>query len=202
MNNTLKRVLLGTTLLLVPYFSNAQALLEAPEQAPSPTQEQVLGAALEGQLETIEAALKSGYDVNSLDPGGRTALMYASYNGHMAVVAKLIEAGADINLKDQGGSTALMFASSGPFVDTVTLLLKNGADINAVDSNEHFSALMWAAAEGQVEIVKLLLKNKADITLKDVDGDTAESFASKAGKFEVVQVLKAAAEEAKAPEKE
>ena len=181
--------LLGLAFLLTPFSAIPQELAE-PAQ---PDQEQVLGAALEGQLELVVSALKNGYQVNAQDPAGRTAIMYAAYNGHTDIVKELIKAGAEVDLKDQGGSTALMFASSGPFIETVTLLLDKGTDINAIDSNEHFTALMWAAAEGQAEVVKLLLEHGADISLKDVDGDTAESFATKAGKFEVAQILKAAA---------
>ena len=124
--------------------------------------------------------------------------MFAAFNGHAPVVKTLVDAGADVNAQDITGSTALMFAASGPFTETVQLLLDSGAEINMVDNNEHFSALMWAAAEGQAEAVKLLLKNKADTTLKDIDGDTAESFAAKAGHAEVVAILQAA-EQAKKP---
>lgn len=177
--------------LTLPASVFAQALYE-PE-APAPDQQMVCGAALEGDLPTVVKALESGYKVNHPDPTGRTAIMYAAYNGHTAIVKELLLAGAEVNLKDEGGSTALMFASSGPFRETVILLLDKGAEINAIDSNEHFTALMWAAAEGQTDIVKLLLERGADLTLKDIDGDTAESFATKAGKFEVAQLLKAAA---------
>jgi ankyrin repeat protein len=155
-------------------------------------QQEVIEAALYGKIETIEKALEAGYEVNARDPENRTALMYAAFNGQTAIVQKLIDAGADVNAQDKTGSTALMFAASGPYAETVQLLLEAGAQINMVDNNEHWSALMWAAAEGQAEAVKLLLENKADTTLKDVDGDTAESFAAEKGHTAVVQILKAA----------
>ena len=109
-------------------------------------------------------------------------------------VVELIAAGADVNAQDKTGTTALMFAASAPGgAKTIQLLLDAGAKINTIDNNEHFTALMWAAAEGQLENVKLLLKHKADATLKDVDGDTAESFAAKAGHTAIVKILKEAA---------
>ena len=191
----MKKHLIPSLLAWLPILQSHQVSaqeLHDSEQA-APDQQLVCGAALEGDLETVVKALENGYKVNQPDPSGRTAIMYASYNGHTDVVKELLLAGAEVNLKDEGGSTALMFASSGPFRETVTLLLEKGAEINAIDNNEHFTALMWAAAEGQADIVKLLLERGADITLKDIDGDTAESFAAKAGKFEVVQLLKAAA---------
>ena len=48
---------------------------------------------------------------------------------------------------------------------------------------------MHAAAEGHLEIVNILLDNGADPSLKDVDGDTAESFAKRNGHIEVAKVL-------------
>jgi ankyrin repeat protein len=99
-----------------------------------------------------------------------------------------------------------MFAASAPGgAETVQLLLDSGAQINMVDNNEHYSALMWAATEGQTESVKLLLKHKADTTLQDIDGDTAESFAAKAGHTAVAKILQDAAprtEETPKPETE
>lgn len=157
------------------------------------TQQEVVEAALYGKTDTVTAALKQGYDVNKRDPEQRTVLMYAAFNGQTPIVKKLIDAGADINVQDSVGTSSLMFAASGPSKETVQVLIDAGAKINMVDNNEHFSALMWAAAEGQLENVKLLLKHKADLTLTDIDGDTAESFAAKAGHTAIVKVLQEAA---------
>lgn len=149
----------------------------------------------------IDAALEQHEDVNSIDAEKRTMLMYAAFNGDAPSIKKLIAAGADVNAQDAIGTSALMFAASAPdSKESVTLLLDAGAQINMVDSNEHFSALMWAAAEGQIENVKLLLSKGADLTLKDVDSDTAESFAAKAGHTACAELLKKAAAESKEKE--
>ena len=42
-----------------------------------------------------------------------------------------------------------------------------------------------------MKVVRLLLEHGADPTLKDADGDTAESFATQKGHPDVVEVLKA-----------
>ncbi len=181
--------LVATTLVFA-----ARAEEPAPKPVPIPPQE-VVEAALNGKIETIEKALAQGYKVDTRDPGDRTALMYAAFNGQADIVKKLIAAGADVNARDKGGSTALMFAASGPFAETVKLLLDNGAKIDTIDGNEHFTALMWAAAEGQAETVALLLKRGADASLRDIDGDTAESFAAQKNHTAVVKIL----QEASAP---
>ncbi|WP_372807441.1 ankyrin repeat domain-containing protein [Pontiella sp.] len=176
----------------------ASALLnvnaETTNQVAAITQQEVVEAALYGKIDVVEKALAQGYAVNARDPENRTVLMYAAFNGQTDVIKKLIDAKADVNAQDNIGTSPLMFAASAPNgAASVQVLLDAGAKINMVDNNEHFSALMWAAAEGQAENVKLLLANKADATLQDVDGDTAESFAAKAGHYDVVRILKAAA---------
>lgn len=158
------------------------------------TQQEMVEAALYGKADTIDQGLKQGIDINQADAEKRTVLMFAAFNGQTAIVKKLIDAGAEVNAQDQIGTSALMFAASGPSSETVQVLLDAGAKINMVDNNEHFSALMWAAAEGQADNVKLLLKNGADTSLKDIDGDSAASFASKAGHTQVVEILNATAE--------
>ena len=177
----------------LPPEEPAEVPVETPAEIPAGiSQPEVVEAALAGKIEIVEQALEQGYKVNARLSENRTVLMYAAFNGQTNVVKTLINAGADVNAIDQIGSTALMFAASGPFPDTVALLLDYGATINAIDGNEHFTALMWAAAEGQAEVVALLLKRGADPSLKDVDGDTAESFAAKNGHVAVVKILKEA----------
>ncbi len=63
------------------------------------------------------------------------------------------------------------------------------ANANSVNHVEKWTALM-NAAEGQMEVVKLLLQNGADTNLKDIIGDTAESFALNKNHLEVSNFLK------------
>lgn len=158
------------------------------------SQQEVVEAALYGKKDIIQKALKQGFDVNSVDPEKRTPLMFAAFNAQTEIVKILLEADAEIDAQDQIGTSALMFAASAPDgKEAIQVLLDAGAKINLVDNNEHFSALMWAAAEGQTENVQLLLSKGADLSLQDVDGDTAETFAAKAGHAAVAQLLKEAA---------
>jgi len=143
------------------------------------SQDALIESALTGKTALIEKALKDGFPVNHGDIQKRTLLMYAAFNGHTNVIQLLISKGADVNATDFSGSTALMFAASGKNLPAVKLLIKNKAKVNAVDSNEHWTPLMWAAAEGQIEVVHYLLEQSADPLLKDIDGDTATSFAKK-----------------------
>lgn len=146
-------------------------------------------AALEGDIEGVNQAIESGVNVNGMDEGGRTALMFASFNGHSEIVLNLLEAGAAIDMRDAMGRTSLLYAATGPFPETVKILLDKGAEPNVIDSDEHFTPLMHAAAEGNLDVVKVLLKAGSDPTLIDVDGDNAASFARQAGHIEVADYL-------------
>src|SRR5258707_10140057 len=56
-----------------------------------------------GDLKAVRLMLDRGADVNALDPGGRTPLMYAAILDLLPldVVKLLVERGADVNAKDR-----------------------------------------------------------------------------------------------------
>jgi len=176
---------------IIPWLFSLSFLIPGVVGAQSaPQVEPLHEAAYAGNLEAVRRLLDGGTAVDVPDLEGRTPLMWASFNGHTAVNALLLENGAAINAREVNGRTALMYASSGPFAETVILLLEKGADVNVQGAAEGFSALMTAAAEGQVEVVLLLLAYGADPDVKDVDGDTAESFAKQNGHSQVVTALR------------
>ncbi len=152
--------------------------------------DKIYDAALQGDIATVRSFLDKGFDVNRLDIEKRSLLMLAGFNGHTELCRMLIEKGAEVDVRDSNDRTALMFASTGPFVETVRLLLESGAEPNAVDKNERFTALMHAAAEGQLEVVQVLLEHGADKSVRDVDGDTAESFARQKGHLSVADYIR------------
>lgn len=181
-----------TQLFLAPMVMLCTIGAPASAQPPkrmSSAEQALLQLAFDGKLEAVKSLIAEGVPVDTTDPESHTALMWAAFNGHTPVVRFLLEKGAKLEAKDANGRTALMFASSGPFPETVELLLKKGAHVDAQGKREGFTALMTAAAEGQLEVVRLLLAHGADPDLKDVDGDTAASFARLKGHPAVVDLL-------------
>ena len=153
------------------------------EPLPPPTAEAVsafVEAAFSGNTPAVTEALQNGMPANQKDANGNSALMAASFNGHVETMKALLDAGADVNLRVNNGVTPLM-AACGPYPAAVRLLIENGAEVNATDEIENFTALMYAAAEGLTPVVDILLDAGADPTLKDVDNDTAASFARQRG---------------------
>ncbi|HYW96699.1 MAG TPA: ankyrin repeat domain-containing protein [Bacteroidales bacterium] len=153
------------------------------------TDQALRDAAFEGNLQAVKQLLSGKADVTSTDEDGRTALMLASYNGYTDIAKLLVTSGSRVNELDKEGRNALMYASTGNFPETVSLLLNNGAKINIADTKEHFTALMFAASEGQAKVAEILLQHGADPSMKDVDGDTALSFARQNKHEEVAKLL-------------
>lgn len=127
--------------------------------------------------DAVRQQINQGFDVDTKDKSGETALHVAVQHGNLEIVRFLLDKGAKINIKDKEKRTAiLMIADS--FADDkrkiARLLISNGANVDAQnDDNE--TLLMWACNEN-VEITKILLEAGANPNLKDKDGDTALSM--------------------------
>ena len=73
-------------------------------------------------------------------------------------------------------------------------MLAKGASVSSRDV-EGWTPLMIAAAEGQLANVNALLDAGSDPTLRDGDGDSAETFARSNGHLRVVERLERAVAE-------
>ncbi len=94
-------------------------------------------AAFNGHVETMQALLDAGAEIDLRDTGnGRTALMFASSGPFPSAVRLLLEKGADVNAVDRIEIfTPLMFAAAEGLSPIVDLLLEYGADPNIQDKD-------------------------------------------------------------------
>lgn len=92
----------------------------------------------------IRGLLSNGYDVNSLDTGGRTAL-------HLAVIQAKYFANGDPKGDDQ-------------CVQIASLLLDHNADVSITDSVLKWTALRYADMIGSWSIIDRILQGTADIS--------------------------------------
>ena len=119
---------------------------------------QLIQAAKDGNLPTVQTLLAEGANINAKDNHGQTALFMAAFGGHTEIVKLLLGKGADVNAKDNDGATGLMIAALSGRTEIVKLLLEKGADINAKTTDGKWTALGLAKSKGHSDIVRLLEK--------------------------------------------
>ena len=127
-----------------------------------------------GYTETAKVLLEHGWDANTVDFLGYTALMKASAAGWAETVSILLEYSANTDTRDDDGATALIHACKNIRKNTgsVKVLLAAGADPDIRD-NEGKTALMSLAEQGRVNVMRVLFKAGADPDIRDNNGRTA-----------------------------
>ncbi len=169
-----KFVIAAVLLIIISVFSSCGAKISEEEL----TIDNMIETIMLGDINYALKLVKSGYDINQTDEGGRTALMYASFIGRLDALKMLIENGADINMADGSGDTALILSArqGNPWI--VRELIENGADLNAADSSGE-TALFKAAGIGSELMCYMLVSNGADIEALRNDGETVIQVAER-----------------------
>jgi ankyrin repeat protein len=148
-------------------------------------------AARAGQTTRLRDLMAAGIDVNSVSPGGGTALAVAIDAGQAGAVQVLLEAGADVNARSAAGVTALQTAAGAGDPAIVALVLAARPDLEASCDQGPIqgTALTWAACQGHTEAVQLLLAAGANPDAVDSSGTTALMKAAWWGHAESVRAL-------------
>jgi uncharacterized protein len=146
--------------------------------------------AMKGDMDALRSLVKQHPgDVNTSQPDGSTALLWAAYWNDQKAVEALLAAGANVNASNRDGFTALSQACTNGNAPMAEALLKAGADANSFQA-EGQTALMTAARAGSVEAVKLLLDHGAEVNAKESwRGQTALMWATAENHPAVVQLL-------------
>jgi ankyrin repeat protein len=136
----------------------------------------LMNAARDGKTLTVEKLISSrafGFNVNTKDFFGNTALMWAAMFGHTETVIKLKEMGADLEARNNEGMTAFMMAADVGQVDILSTLKELGANVNAKDK-EGRTAYRVAKMNGNAEVALKLVELGPDA--KDVAMNDARAF--------------------------
>jgi ankyrin repeat protein len=136
---------------------------------------EMMNAAKDGNLQSVQAAAKRGADVNERSNKGKTPLMFAASENKLDVVRWLIEQGADVNAADNFGTTALIVAATSGHHEVVKLLLENGANAKVRDQSGG-APLVNAVYFGHTKAVKLLLDNLKRGDALDLDKRDGEEL--------------------------
>ncbi len=132
-------------------------------------------AARANDLKTLKGFLDKGFNVNTKNHYGVTALTFASDKGNLEAVNLLLERGADPNLKDSFyGETPLGWAIYKKNSRIIISMINHGGDVKNED------VLMGAASNGLSEVVKVMLDKGApgagDLLLYSVGSNDSVMF--------------------------
>ena len=120
------------------------------------TNEWVTYAAASGETQLLEYLLFHGFDVNSRNRDGQSALGAAAVGGQTKIARMLILRGAHLNNRTFSlGETPLTQAAQMNRTEMVKLLLEHGAD-PAEKENDGRTALDWARKNNNIEMIALL----------------------------------------------
>ncbi|KNC78181.1 hypothetical protein SARC_09377 [Sphaeroforma arctica JP610] len=123
----------------------------------------LITAVEEKNLPAVVKLLDNGWDVDTTDQHGRSALVAAAATGCSDIVDVLLEYGATVDLTDKYRYSALMRAAHRGYFGIVRSLLDCGADTEIKCKAQGYTALMRAAHEGHANVVDLLIEREADV---------------------------------------
>ena len=171
----------------------ATALLSLGAAAFSPaafSQETLSDLIRAGNREAVLAAITSpDLDVNTPDPDGSTALLWATYKVDHQLVSALLKAGAKVNVTNNFGSSPLSEAVKLGDVELVRTLLDAKANPDSPNQDGQ-TALMLASSIGSLEIAKLLIAKGANVNaVENYRGQTALMWAAGGNYADVVELL-------------
>jgi ankyrin repeat protein len=134
----------------------------------------------------VQAWLQRGFDANSRDPKGQTALFLALRGGAFGVAdALLADRSLDVNALNEAGESALMIAALKGEADWIARLLDRGAKVNKTG----WAPLHYAATGAEPAVVKLLLDRGAVVDAASPNRSTPLMMAAQYGREGSVDVL-------------
>jgi ankyrin repeat protein len=136
----------------------------------------------------VRALVRNSADVNSSQPDGTTALLWAAYYDDVETAGVLIKAGAHVNAVNRYGIRPLAQACTNGSAAMVKLLPDAGADINTTLKGGE-TLLMLASRSGNEEAVRMLLSRGASVNARERLGQTALMWAAAEGHIAVIRAL-------------
>lgn len=166
-------------LLLGLTITFSQETIASTPEIPANTQETLqqyyFDAARDGNMAMLNEFIHAGFNLNTADAKGHTALILSAYHGHKAMVERLLEAGANPCQQDISGNTALMGAIFKGEFKIAKRLMHAGCSPNQ-QNNAGQTASMYAALFQRKEILNDLIQSGANTQLEDHRGNRVSNL--------------------------
>ncbi len=140
--------------------------------------QQLLHAAVEGNLAAVEQLVSQGADINYNDPWGNCAVFSAAWEGNIKALDLYHKLGASLELED---NNPLCNAAYNGQSGSVKWLLQKGANPNfsfkkTGENALHYTVCKTSEMEQRTEIVSLLIEAGTDVNKKTTKGETTLCF--------------------------
>jgi hypothetical protein len=176
------------TLCAMAVYAAAKVGVDVNTREEGAAERWLVVAAEDGLVETVQALVAAGAEVDHANNYGCTALYPAAKEGHVEVILALVEAGAEVNHANNYGWTALYPAAKEGHAEAIRALVEAEAEVDHADS-EGFTALHGAAINGRVEAIKALAEAGAEVDLATNLGRTAMLGAAENDHFLAIKAL-------------
>jgi uncharacterized protein len=134
----------------------------------------------------VTELLKRGFDPNTVDPSGRTALFIALQDGSLKAAEVLIAwPKTNVEWRSAKDESPLMIAALKGHKELVRKLIARDADVNKTG----WTPLHYAATASQLEIIQLLLDEHAYIDAESPNKSTPLMMAAHYGTTQAVKLL-------------
>ena len=139
---------------------------------------EMLAAAIDGDLTTVEKLVIQGADINYTDSWGNFAMFAAAWEGNLEALDLFYELGATISFDD---ANLLCNAAFNAKLDSVKWLLEKGenANFSFTDTGEnalHYTISKTSEMDDRTEIVKVLIEAGSDVNKRTLAGRSTLCF--------------------------
>lgn len=143
-------------------------------------------AVKQDNAQAISTLLSRGFDPNTPDPTGLTALFLAIREPSPKVAGVLLSwPGTNVETRNSADESPLMMASLKGQLELAAKLIDKGADVNKTG----WAPLHYAATRGHADMINLLLENHAYIDAESPNGTTPLMMAAHYGTPGAVKLL-------------
>jgi len=117
--------------------------------------ENIVQAVKNKDLNTVQAAIENGSNINAVDSQKRSLLLIATNNADIEMAKYLVQQGADVNQQADNLDSPFLYAGASGQTELVKLFLTHGARFDLFN-RYNGTALIPACERGHVETVRLL----------------------------------------------
>ena len=155
----------------------AKKIYEDTHSPPSPFD--IFTAVAVGNYDVVSSLIKQKAQLNRLNRGGWSPLMYAAYMGHDTIINLLLEAAADPNFCSHQKLSPLMIAA-GCGNESVCYFLLQVSCVWRVD---------WKVCCSDSCLLPPVVQYQAQLNAQDAQGHTPLSYATRQGHHNCVRLL-------------